>query len=89
MNLVLGITYLLLFILLLISIFKMLFHFWNMNQNVTGKYSGLFGIFIFGATGQFNQEGKKHRQKLLITLPVTIILFVAVFFLGAYLGIGK
>lgn len=67
----------------------MLFHFWNMNQNVTGKYSGLFGIFILCAPGQFNQEGNKHRQKLLITLPVTIILLAAVFFLGSYLGMGK
>ena len=89
MNIVLGITYLLLFVLSFVSIAKMMFHFWHMNQNVIGKYSGFFGIFILGVPNQFNQEGNRHRKKFLITLPVTISLFLVVFFLSSYLGISK
>ena len=89
MNIALGITYLVLFILSFVSIGKMLFHFWHMNKNVIGKYSGFFGMFILGAPNQFNQEGNRHRQKFLMYIPVTIILFLTVFFLSSYLGISK
>ncbi len=66
-----------------------MFHFWHMNQNVIGKYSGLFGVFILSAPNQFNEEGNRHRKKFLISLPVSLTLFLVVFFLSSYLGISK
>ena len=52
-----------------------------MNQNLIGKYSGLFGIFTLGMPSQYDQLGNEHRQKFLVMLPINLVLFALLFFL--------
>ena len=83
MYMFLTIIYFALFILALLK------HFWYMNQNIIGKYSGFLSVLILGMPSQFNEVGNAHRKKLLVMLPLVTILIVILFFLGSYLGIGN
>ena len=88
MYMFLTIIYFALFILAFPAIFILLKHFWYMNQNIIGKYSGLLSVLVLGMPSQFNEVGNAHRKKFLVMLPVVLVLFVMLFFLSSYLGIG-
>jgi hypothetical protein len=66
-----------------------MWHFWHMTQNIIGKYSGFLGVFCLFMPSQFNLVGNSHREKVLILIPVSGLVFLLLFLLQNYLGIGK
>lgn len=43
---------------------KAIYHMYYVVTNVTGKYSGLFGVLLLLMPSQFNEKGNKHRVAL-------------------------
>ena len=67
--------------------FKMMWHFWYMNQNLIGKYSGFIGPFVLFMPNQFNNKGNEHREKFIKFLALVLVSFLCFFGLYEFLGI--
>lgn len=62
---------------------KAIYHTYHILTNITGKYSGLFGVLLLLMPSQFNEKGNRHRIALGPAFLGLMACWVVLFLTGA------